>query len=171
MAKVTLGYPKTLTKRYTRLPSLAGKPFRFRVHRAIIDVLPADLRRPDPASPQIGEVRVIQGSIVRSESEWWLYQALLALGVADAQIDYQVYYGGGRNLGGQVIDFVLNMGGAPIALRPMGGYWHPSEYGTIEDVWGYHQLTNAGYVVMDFPSSDVDTFEKAIAWVKRNNLA
>lgn len=56
---------------------------------------------------------------------------------------------GGRLRGGQVVDFVIRRGVAGIAIRVMGKYWHPGEYGTFEDTLHRASLIEQGYIVED----------------------
>lgn len=155
--KVTLGYPKRL---YNPASRPQPKPFRFVVRFRQRMARPEF--GPDVTALALDEPMEIQGRPAGSKEEFFVYRALRALGVSDFQIHYQVPWHGGRSLGGQVLDFVLTIGGAPTALRVMGKYWHPGEYGTAKDSWSYGQLSSEGYIVKDIPTTNIKSTGDAI---------
>ena len=63
----------------------------------------------------------IQGVPVGSQNELNTAQALYELKLT---FDYQVNFGGGRVLGGQVIDFVVHTKPLPTPVFVQGSYWH-----------------------------------------------
>jgi hypothetical protein len=113
----------------------------------------------------------INGKQVGSRNEWFIYQALRYRGIPTWSIEYQVYYGGGRMLGGQVLDFVIYLGGSPIVIRVMGKYWHPGgESGTPLDAFAKADLLNDGYAVYDISDAKCDSRETAILELQRQGL-
>ena len=115
-------------------------------------------------------VHEINGRFTQSEEEWNIYQAMLWLRIPRWSIEYQVPYRGGRGMGGQILDFVLYLGGAPVVLRIMGGHWHPGEYGSATDVYGFGQLIADGYIVKDIRAEDCETLQDAVIALQRTNL-
>ena len=109
----------------------------------------------------------IHGKQAGSKNEWYLYQALLLGGVSDFEIEYQVPWHGGRELGGQVLDFVVSQGGADLVLRLMGRYWHASAYGTPLDTYTKSQMEGEGYIVYDIPDYDATSREDALSTLAR----
>ena len=160
---------------YTQLPvprhgAPQPKPFRFKGAGTQKAIGP-NLGGADPLAPElVPNRREINGRPIGSEEEWNLYQALLYLRIPRWAIDYQVAYRGGRGLGGQVLDFVLELGGAPVVIRVMGAHWHPGEYGSALDVYGFGQLIADGYVVKDIKDTDLRTVQEAVQALKRTNL-
>ena len=117
---------------------------------------------PEVTALALQEPEVIQGQMAGSKEEYFIYRALRAMGVADHQLRYQVPWHGGRSLGGQVLDFVLVIGGSVTVIRVMGKYWHPGEYGTAKDVWAFGQLSSEGYIVKDIPTTNIKSVGDAI---------
>ena len=162
MRKVTLGYPLRLYRPKSRPQP---KPFRYHI------LGPTPLPRPD-IGPEVSalameEPQIIQGRLAGSKEEWFVYKALRAMGVPDYAINYQVPWHGGRTLGGQVLDFVIIIGGAPIVIRVMGKNWHPGEYGTAKDLWTFGQLWSEGYIVNDLPTTDMKSVGDTIQVLHR----
>jgi hypothetical protein len=113
---------------------------------------------------------MINGQMVQSEDEWIFYKALLFLRVPRHAIQYQVAYQGGRSLGGPILDFVVWLGGAPVVFRIMGGHWHPGEYGSAADVYGFGQLVADGYIVKDIKTNKLQSVPQAVEALKGTNL-
>lgn len=67
-----------------------------------------------------------------SDLEWRVYQALLRLGWADDDIDFQVPVLGGRLAGGLLLDFVVWTPAMPVIIEPNGDYWHTATIQKIE---------------------------------------
>jgi hypothetical protein len=59
-----------------------------------------------------------------SDLEWRVYKALHALGWTDSNINFQVNILGGRNPGGQVLDFVVYGFGQVYVIPVNGSHWH-----------------------------------------------
>jgi hypothetical protein len=91
---------------------------------------PAPLPNTDPPDPQ-GPFRV-QGQRA-SDLEARTYRALKKLGWRDEQIDFQFPIRGGRNPGGQTLDFVVEGYGRTVVLAVDGDYWHNRTLQQIED--------------------------------------
>jgi hypothetical protein len=123
----------------------------------------------EPIAPD-GEIMAINGKQVGSRNEWYIYQALRYRGVPTWAIEYQVYWGGGRMLGGQVLDFVVDLGGTPFIIRVMGKYWHPGESGTPLDAFTKAGLLQAGYQVFDVWDYRCQSREAAINELQRQGL-
>jgi hypothetical protein len=113
------------------------------------------------------DIFVIHGIQVGSKNEWYLYEALLQSGIPDSSIGYQVPWHGGRVIGGQVLDFVLDIGGTQTVLRMMGHYWHPTAYGTPLDVYTKSQFEGEGYVVYDIPDYQATNISDAASTLAR----
>jgi len=168
-----LGYPELYGSRPTKLspkppPKGFKTTYKFKVSRIY-------------SAPPIGgamysnlttepEVLWIQGRVVRSKNEYYLYQAFLLMGLTDMEINYQVPWHGGRALGGQDLDFVVTRGGASSVFRVMGQYWHPGEYGTPLDIFTKAQMLSEGFVVHDIPDYELPDAESAIAALKKRGF-
>lgn len=59
-----------------------------------------------------------------SDLEDRAYKALLKLGWTDREIRFQVDFLGGRQPGGQVLDFVVWSFSGPVVIPVNGDYWH-----------------------------------------------
>lgn len=137
----------------------AIKPFRFKVDRYTGSIIIPRAQTPD--GPKETETFVINGVEAQSKEEWFIYKALIDSGIPSHFIHYQVPWHGGRQMGGQVLDFVISMGGSRIVIRMMGKHWHPTEYGTPLDVFSGSQMRSEGMQVHDIPDNKVKSVEDA----------
>lgn len=153
--------PEGVLRQQTGLP----KTFHFKTPRLLGRNIPPKTTGVAGASEP--DVYIIHGVQAGSKNEWYLYEALLQSGVPDSAIGYQVPWHGGRVMGGQVLDFVVSMGGAGTILRMMGHYWHPTAYGTPLDVYTKSQLEGEGYVVYDIPDYQATNIPDAVSTLAR----
>lgn len=160
-----IGYPGIPgAKRARQVPP----DFRFRVQRLIGQtVVP---RTFSPGATVVDEQYVINGAQAQSKNEWYLYKALILVGMPASVIEYQVPWHGGKVLGGQVVDFMLFMGGNPTILKVMGKYWHPTEYGTPLDTFTRYQMLSEGYRVFEIPDKRLQSIDDAVQEIKRLNI-
>lgn len=158
-----IGYPRPegVKRRRSDIP----RGWRFKTSRPLGPTV-----RPTTSSNAeqlLQDQYIIHGVVAGSKNEWYLYQALLLMGVSDYAINYQVPWHGGRTLGGQVLDFVVDEGGAPTVLRLMGHYWHPTAYGKPLDVYTKSQLEGEGYRVEDIPDYNASSVQDAVSTLSR----
>lgn len=59
-----------------------------------------------------------------SDLEWRTYRTLRRLGWRDEQIQFQTDVLGGRQPGGQVLDFIVWTYSGPVVIAVNGDYWH-----------------------------------------------
>lgn len=85
-----------------------------------VPVGPLAERTPD-SEPTGGGI--VQGQKA-SDLEMRVYRALRRLGWTDETVDFQYAIGGGRQPGGQIVDFLLQNFGRTIAIAVDGDYWH-----------------------------------------------
>lgn len=71
---------------------------------------------------------------------------------------HELTIGGGREMGGAVLDFlVYNMADRPVAIRVMGDYWHGSAFPgrQAKDDEQSARLRDRGYIVVDLWEGDL----------------
>lgn len=161
-----LGYPSIPGVRQAR--QLPKTDFRFVVVRPHgHTIVPRDIK---PQTEIDQEQYVINGRQVNSKPEWHLYRALIMMGAPAWSIRYQVPWHGGRVLGGQLLDFLIDVGGTPMVIRVQGHHWHPTEYGSPLDTFTRYQMLSEGLIVHDIPDTRLQSIEDAIAEVTRLNI-
>lgn len=118
-----------------RIPSAKRKPGRGRkrVPKRAVKITERNQDRTEDG-------RLIQGREA-SDIEWAAYVCLLSLGYTDDDIQFQVPINGGRNRvgGGQVLDFVIDLGGGRggrVILDVRGRRYHgPTAGKSAADRW------------------------------------
>lgn len=100
-----------------------------------------------------------------SDLEFTCYQALLALGWTDADIEFQKNTLGGRLPGGQVLDFVVHSPGGDIVIAVDGDAWHNrTEAQRQDDLFQQQRISKAlGYEVIFVKANSGDMMNLAVA--------
>jgi len=156
MPKFAIGAP-ALPK--ARRLKTAPKPFKFKIIRPVGAGIVA--RAEAPGGTLMEESMVINGVEAQSVNEWYIYKALTMGGIPTHDIDYQVPWHGGRSLGGQVLDFVVTIGGLPFVIRVMGKYWHSEPITSALDTFTYGQMVSEGLSVHDIPDTAANSVDAA----------
>lgn len=155
MPKYAIGYPALPKAWLNTYP----KAFRFKVIRPVgAGIIP---RAAYPGGTLMAEDMTINGQEAQSVNEWYIYKALIAGGIPASDIDYQVPWHGGRAFGGQVLDFVVNIGGLKFVIRMMGKYWHSEPMTSALDTFTYGQMISEGLNVHDIPDTVANSIEMA----------
>jgi hypothetical protein len=151
----------TVAIRYPAQPkrNIPLKSFKFKTIRPVGVISLA--RATVPGGVLFDEGMVINGEEAKSVNEWYIYKALLAGGISASDIQYQVPWHGGRAFGGQVIDFVVNIGGLDFVIRVMGKYWHSEPQTSALDWFTMTQMINEGLSVHDIPDTAASSVEAA----------
>lgn len=106
---------------------------------------------------------MIQG-MRASDLEWRCYAALKKLGWTDANIQFQTNVLGGRNPGGQVLDFVL-YGFGDVTIIPVNGdYWHVGGQQGIETIYNEQIIQSVMPSARIVPLYGADLATDAVAY-------
>lgn len=107
---------------------------------------------------------LIKGQVPGSVQEWWIAQSLDKL---QLEYFYQFQVFGGRQLaGGQVVDFLVLVGGAWVALQYYGGYWHKGELKGNDKLEEQALIAEFGYLVI-LTDADGESYDTIYAAVRR----
>lgn len=79
------------------------------------------------ATPIDEPMGLIQGQTPDSKEEWWVYKALVRIGI---EFTYQYPVQGGRTRGGYLVDFVVMTVPLATMIEPIGNHWHTGELGS-----------------------------------------
>jgi hypothetical protein len=156
MPKYAIGYP-ALPKAHRA--KTIPKPFKFKVARPVGAGIVA--RAEAPGGTLMEESMIINGEEAQSVNEWYIYKALISGGIPASDIEYQVPWHGGRAFGGQMLDFVINLGGLNFVIRIMGKYWHSEPITSALDTFTYGQMISEGLSVHDIPDTAATSVEQA----------
>lgn len=112
------------------------------------------------------EEMTLQGQSVGSVNEWYVGQAIEYFKL---NYSYQYPVNGGRQRGGQVIDFMIWKPPLPIPVYVQGDYWHSGARG-VEDTLKQYTLEQDTKGQFDRPvliwEHECETLEAAIAVVR-----
>jgi hypothetical protein len=101
-------------------------------------------------------IRTPEGSIPERMVYGWLRRHKIPF-------RYQQSVMGGRVPGGAIIDFVIEQGITPIALRVMGYHWHTLPGQRYRDDIQREALENNGFRVVDAWDYEVNTYDRVNA--------